>query len=220
MFPSHDQEQIQSNWHPYAALSGTSGYNGTDEAWNQLPSTPMNDDQIVMWVFTNKRRIHCVIRAANSVYTSCYVGGAIRLSASDEYEMPYIAIGNSEGGVEFDQSNIDFIINPNDNYAALCIDESGVYRDNSDLTFSPLGDFNGPGPLEENTLGEIETYPIYVTKSSTDPAICLFKLDGVRWIPYYNNQSEDTVTSGAKVYLVSQDCYKVLDESYMGSEMI
>lgn len=211
-----DKDSI--DWNYNKTISGRASYNTSRNAYSTHPHILLNDDSMAYWVISTKQAIMGIARVAGSVYETFYVGQGKRFSAPSKYANPLLAIGSGYGTFNYTEtgSSHRYVLTPA-SYALMAVDNENNYRANDSVILLPMQDFAAIGEITRTEADEIERYPVDLYDDDNDCLLC--ELDGVFALLDNELQSEDTLTDGAKSFVITQDIFRTTYSSYMAFEL-
>ncbi|EMO3657011.1 TPA: hypothetical protein ACUL4Z_000838 [Pseudomonas aeruginosa] len=172
----------------------------------RLSAVPAHNNRIDYWLTLNPQRIALAMKVGTPVYESAYVGKILPYGRPSQYPYPVVCSGmlNGTPATRFSDTGANHSMGYKGNSARLGLRSNDNWLN---AYCYPWGNANLAG---SNQLRDTDNvyHPIPV-ELHDNSANLWGALDGIFFIPGFNNAVENTTTIAGVDYVVIQDAYRV-----------
>lgn len=208
-----------SDWYNIG-IDGFTGYNSGVDYTSQpgvsgTIEVPLFNQSLEYWLAINGQRIVCAVKV-ETVFNSFYLGKFFPYASPGEFAYPVVAIGMTTTlGSRYSATNYGMGIKGDPN-PALLRRPDGVWENVKGLPYADNWVNGTSGSMRDTPA---DTFPLIPIVLASDTPNIWGELDGVFYVPGFNNVVEDTITIGADTYIVIHDVFRTGFNDYFALKM-
>ena len=208
------------------AFGAATGFNSSLGIWTQPGVSPGAHmclwNQAIPYTFIANGQRFVIIAQVSTVYESAYAGKFLPYATPTQYPYPVVVGATASSGLRYSDTTdahraffdpgAMYIYWMDGTWKLIRNYLNGAY---TDINVNPFinGSSNAPTWMRENLDGSYPLFPCQISSSNPSTNM-LGELDGVFFVPGYQQSSGNTITIGSNTYTVVQNTFNTSKNSF------